>query len=202
MFKNCKIHGIFPTPIIHFKFKDHLKHNFNFTKITQEVKKPETWVLPLHTSFPNISNKDIVINKKELNNLKKDIKKNIDIVFEEINLPKEYIISNIWYNLYTNNQGQEAHDHLSTLYDKQPYWSGIYYYKNSSPTVFYRPDKLHKFQNFQTNSESKLHFFYIDNWFPLVEDGDIVLFPSYLTHGTLNRNQEKRITFAFNLLLK
>ena len=50
--------------------------------------------------------------------------------------------------------------------------------------------------------DSKLRHFYFTSWMPDIKDGDIILFPSYLNHKTnINKTNNKRITFSFNLYL-
>lgn len=197
------VHNIFPTPLIHINFSKHKKFSFNFEKIKNKTNKPKNWLNEVYTSFPNISEKDKCIRNQDLKKLKKNIKEDIDVVFNELNIPTLYSMDELWYNVYNQNQSQESHSHLSELNKKNPYWSGVYYYKNCTPTIFLREDNLPLLQNFSVNMDSKLKHFYFMEYAPDVKDGDIVLFPSYLKHKTnINNNKELKVTFSFNLYLK
>ena len=202
MQKNLLVYNIFPTPIIHLKLSTHNNFKFNFEDIKDKDTKPENWLDSVYTSFPNVLNNDKYIKTKDLLKIKKDIKKEIDIVFKELEIPTSYSIKEFWYNVYHKNQSQESHMHLSEINKKNPYWSGVYYYSNCEPTIFLRNDINPLLQNFNKNMDSKLKHFYFTSWMPDIKDGDIILFPSYLNHKTnINKTNNKRITFSFNLYL-
>ena len=193
--------GLFPVPIIHIKFDQH--HKYEFPIIKQEDRKPKNWNIPLNTAFPNIKEDDSFISLKIANELKSDIKESIDSVFKELNITTGYRIKEFWYNIYHKNQGQEVHTHLSLV---NPYWCGIYYNKNSTPTGFVREDGLHAVHNVLEWGNSKLNSFFLDDIILPAEDGDILLFPPYLKHFVplqekIDSDDKMRLTFSFNLFL-
>lgn len=201
MFKNYSISEIFSTPIIKIKFKYHKKYKFK--DIEKKEKYPGHWKIPLNTTFPNIITSDEFIDIQTINHLKLDIKKSINVVFKKLNLPVNYEFNNFWYNIYHLNQGQEPHNHLPQdgLHLEKIYWSGIYYAKNATPTSFFTPSSFGDLYNFLGASDSKLKKFYTHKILLEVNDGDILLFPPYLTHSVSKVEKENpmRLTFSFNL---
>lgn len=175
-----------------------------FKDIEKQVNIPEHCSMPLNTTFPNTSKNDTFINQDILQSLKNDIINSVSIALKELNfLSTNVTLLNFWYNIYHDNQGQEKHWHMPICGEIYPHWSGIYYNKNSSPTIFYKgenPDgHFHKFKGHET---SKLKECYWDYFFPTVNDGDILLFPPYLYHSVKSEEKHKsnmRLTFAFNL---
>ena len=195
-----RIAGLFAVPTILIKFKHHGK--YNFPAIASKDNTPAGWSMPLNTSFPNINESDDFIGLEKSVELKTDIKREIDYVFKEINISREYSINEFWYNIYHQDQGQEPHRHLGT---STPYWCGIYYNKNASPTVFSKDDGIHTVHWVPNWENSKLSLFFSNNVAIPVVDGDIVLFPPYLKHGVpkqekINSDDKMRLTFSFNLL--
>lgn len=97
--------------------------------------------------------------------------------------PKSSRVVEIWYNHYTFGQTQEVHSHGNHMDI-----SGIYLLKldEINKTVFY---------SYPTTS-TRLH----RNTKQLVEakEGDIILFPSHLSHYVLPCEKE-RVTVAFNI---
>ena len=200
---NYEIKGLFPVPIIVIKFEQHEKYS-NLPIMTKKDVRPKSWTVPLNTSYPNIISDDDFISMEKVKELKSDIKTTIDSVFKEINISTDYWIKNFWYNIYHNHQGQEAHNHLGTLI---PYWCGIYYNKNPTPTVFCKgqgPHDVHRHQ-IPDNASSELAPFFTDVADDTFTEGDIILFPPYVEHFVTEQNgidsdDKMRVTFSFNLM--
>jgi hypothetical protein len=191
----------FAVPIIKFEFKYHDRYKFN--EIEKIERIPVEWAKSINSSFPNIRDDDYLISPNIRDSLINDLKESIQDVFEELNIPKEFYFQEFWYNVYHDGQGQEAHNHLPFAHGRLPYWSGIYYNKNASPTKFIRPDRLYATQLFEGYKESSLSNFYFYSFHPDVNDGDIILFPPYLDHYIDEDEQRKdnmRLTFAFNMI--
>lgn len=193
--------GAFYVPFIKIKFSNHKKYNFP-KFIEKKDWRPNNWKIPVHTTFPNIPDNNQFISNKQKNDLKNDLIIDIKKVFSEINIPSDIYFPNFWYNIYHENQGQEPHNHLSGVGEKLAYWSGIYYYQNSSPTVFTRSDYLYKTQEFFGYENSGLSDFFNETFYPSINDGDIILFPPYLEHHVPIQNRTEktmRVTFSFNI---
>ena len=202
MSKNFETIGLFPVPIIRIKFKDHYK--YNFSEVEKKDKKPSGWKISVNTTFPNIPDDDLMVPSTVRDSLMKDVKDGIVDVFEQLNIPTNIGYSNFWYNIYHDNQGQEIHNHLAYIGQTVPYWAGVYYNKNSTPTTFHRDDGNYRTQLFHGAESTSLAPWLSPNGAPSVEDGDILLFPPYLPHSVESKPQHKnsmRMTFSFNITL-
>ena len=90
------------------------------------------------------------------------------------------------------------------LQSSVPFWSGVYYNKNASPTKFFNDNAMINTQKFRGVEETALSTCLAEGYFPPVKDGDIVLFPPYLEHSVESQPQHKdsmRMTFSFNIFL-
>ena len=202
MSRNFETLGLFPVPVIKIKFKDHYK--YNFSEVEKRDEKPDDWISSVHTSFPGISNDDPIVSSSVRDSLESDLKNCIGEVFKEIGLPTTIKFTNMWYNIYHENQGQEPHRHLPMVGGIMPFWSGIYYNKNASPTKFIRDDKLFITQLFEGYENSEMAFPLSTDFSPKVKDGDILLFPPHLEHLVESKPHHKdkmRMTFSFNINL-
>ena len=197
------IGGLFPVPTIKIKFKQHDKYNFPL--VAKKDAKPSTWEGSLNTTFPNIIAGDDFISMEKTGELKTDISNAIIPVFNEINISTKFAITDFWYNIYHQNQGQERHDHLGPL---NLYWCGIYYNKNASPTVFCNRREGHHATHVHQvpdHASSKLEGLFKPNAVIPTMEGDIILFPPYLEHfvpeqKNIVSDDNMRVTFSFNLL--
>ena len=200
---NYEMLGLFPVPLIVIKFKDH--HKYDFPEVEKKDNKPYNWVDSVNTSFPIIKDDDPIISPVVRDNLKRDLKDSIVEVFRQLNFPTNIDFLELWYNIYHDNQGQEKHDHVSHVGQTVPFWSGIYYNKNASPTEFFKCNStITDTQKFDGYRESALASCLAKSVSPDAKDGDILLFPPYLKHSVKSKPQHKnemRMTFSFNITL-
>ena len=202
MSNNFEMIGLFPVPFLKIKFKDH--HKYDFAEVEKKDQKPDAWVDSVHTTFPNIRDDDVVVSPMIRDSLKIDLKSSIVEVFQQLNLPINIEFLQLWYNIYHDNQGQEKHNHFSQVGQLVPFWSGIYYNKNASPTKFFNNNFMRKTQEFYGFEETKLSPCLAEACHFPVEDGDIILFPPYLEHSvesTVEHKNSMRMTFSFNITL-
>jgi hypothetical protein len=202
MSKDFEIMGLFAVPLLKIKFKDHYK--YNFPEVKKKDQKPDSWVKSLHTTFPDIPDNDPIVSSFVKDSLRKDLKDSLVNVFKEINLPDTIDFTNLWYNIYHDNQGQEKHSHLAFVGQIAPLWSGVYYNKNASPTRFFRSDRLYRTQILPEAQNTALDVCLAENFSPEVEDGDILIFPPYLEHSVASTPEHKnkmRMTFSFNIVV-
>ena len=203
MSKNFELIGYFQIPIIKIEFKNHYK--YNFSEVEKRDHKPHCWVDSVHTTFPDIPDNDPIVPSFARDNLARDLKDSIVNVFKKINLPTTIDFTNLWYNIYHDNQGQEKHNHLALVGEPTPFWSGVYYNKNASPTKFYNDNRMIETQKYIGYEKGPIGSCLCNDASPLVEDGDILLFPPYLEHSVKSQSQHKdrmRMTFSFNIELK
>ena len=202
MSNNFEMIGLFPVPLLKIKFKDHYK--YNFPEVEKKDHKPDSWVKSLHTTFPSIPDDDLIVPSSVRDSLLRDLKDAIVDVSKKLNLPINIKFLSLWYNIYHDNQGQERHVHFSDIGKTVPFWSGIYYNKNASPTKFFNINDMVDTQKFCGFEKTSLSSCLAEACFPPVEDGDIVLFPPYLPHSVASKFEHKnkmRMTFSFNITL-
>lgn len=108
-----------------------------------------------------------------------------------------------WYNLSCNGSYQEVHDHLGgpipisyaaihyVIFDKNEHFS----------TVFYNPlESILKTLQPTTKDQLRPHDFQVFQKTLDVEEGDLIIFPSYVSHSVMTQLSDKlRATIAFNI---
>jgi len=187
-----EIYSIFPIPVyiskinreltpIELKFIDKNKNNF-------------------HKNEGNITSLDnYILNKKEFKNLKKEFYLRIKDYFNKIIVTNNNItpyITQSWLNYTETNQYHHKHEHPNSLV------SGVFYIncnEKFDKITFYKKDsystiklEIKKFNLWNSTSW----------WFP-VKTGDIILFPSYLTHAVETKQGDNtRTSLAFNVFIK
>ena len=202
MSNNFELIGLFPIPVIKIKFEDHYK--YNFPEVEKKDNKPDDWNCSVYTTFPNIQDDDPIVSPSVRDSLMSDLTDTFVKVFLELNIPNKISMHDFWYNIYHDNQGQEQHAHLPEVGGTLPFWSGIYYNKNPSPTNFIRSDITYRTHLFPGYDKTALASPLAAEFSPDVEDGDILLFPPYLLHSvkSLPKHKNKmRMTFSFNIYI-
>jgi uncharacterized protein (TIGR02466 family) len=188
----AKINNIFPTPIYMSKLNRELtKKELSFINKTK---------LKTFTNEGNIHSKDTyILNNKEFKYLKEDLNLKIQDYFDKIISPANKIIPYItqsWLNYTEKNQYHHKHAHPNSLV------SGVFYincHEKFDKIKFFKKE-TYRIIALETkdwnlwNSESW--------WFP-VKTGDIIMFPSSLTHMVENKEGDNtRISLAFNVFIK
>jgi hypothetical protein len=189
---------LFSVPVIKFKFSKHNKYTFPDIGKCENI--PDGWELSLNSSFPNIEDNDSFIDSATRDSLENDLLIDIKKVLSTLKLSSSVFLKSLWYNIYHDNQGQEAHDHICGAGETNNYWSGIYYNKGSSPTTFHNAHKYMKLCRPPEVGEIMSEF-YNDMHSAEVEDGDVILFPPWLVHEVIPDKKRKhmRLTFTFNV---
>ena len=190
--KLSSITGIFPTPIYISKLNRKLN--------SKELLFIDKTKLDVHNNEGNTtSNDNYILNNKNFKNLKSDLDLIIKDYFNKIICPTNSItpyITQSWLNYTETNQHHHKHEHQNSLI------SGVFYVNSDEKfdkIKFYKKDVYQiikpevKEWNLW-NSESW--------WFP-VKTGDIILFPSSLTHMVETKQGDNtRISLAFNVFIK
>lgn len=126
--------------------------------------------------------------EKEINNHLKNINDTLD-----------YAIENVWYNIYTKNDFQEPHNHVGT-YNNTSALSCIYCLKKSDARLYFMNPQYvqQKLCGVHTIFQKKNN--YTEYYYPDVEEGTIIIFPSYLYHGVSpQKSEDERITIVCNI---
>lgn len=108
-------------------------------------------------------------------------------------------IESIWYNVYTDGEYQEVHDHLGTPL-KPSHFSFIHFL--SYDKKIHRPPEFHdplsQIRNLSIELDrTRCGHVYV----PDVKEGDLLMFPSYLQHCVPSGKSTiyPRITISFNV---
>lgn len=163
----------------HKKIKKYITNNI------RQYGTPSSWNCSVNSSFGQDNGwlVDIVSMYRD----------NYDEYFAQFNMKCNMHLIDIWYNEYFNSQYQERHHHLPADISCIHYISLA---ESHSGTTFINPYSLHNASNSLMNCKSPHTFT------PYVQEGDIVIFPSYLEHFVRVQSvEEQRITLSWNYRL-
>jgi len=185
------IYGIFSTPVYQTKL------NKEFTK--EEKKFIEKTKLDVYKNEGNVtSNNNYILDTKPLKNIKKKLDEIIKDYFDKIISPANNIkpyITQSWLNYTETNQYHHKHEHLNSLV------SGVFYINCHE-----EHDKIKFFNNRYQTIKPEVKNWNIwnsDSWWFSVKTGDVILFPSSLTHMVETKQGDNtRISLAFNVFIK
>ena len=187
----ANISGIFPTPIYISKLN---------RKITdKELSFIDKTKLDVYKNEGNTtSNDNYILNHKAFKELKTDLDLIVQDYFEKVISPTDAItpyITQSWLNYTETNQYHHKHQHPNSLV------SGVFYINCD--------DKFDKIKFFNTKYKTikpeikNWNIWNSESWWFSVKTGDIILFPSSLTHMVENKEgTNTRISLAFNVFIK
>jgi uncharacterized protein (TIGR02466 family) len=187
----ANINGIFPTPIYISKVE---------RKLTPlELKFVDKNKKDFYKNDGNItSNNNYILNEKPFADIKKELNLRVQDYFDKVISPANNItpyITQSWLNYTETNQYHHKHAHPNSLV------SGVFYincHEEHDKIKFfndnYKTIKLEVKDWNMWNSES---------WWFSVKTGDVILFPSSLTHMVETKQGDNtRISLAFNVFIK
>ena len=185
------INGIFPTPIYISKL------NRELTPL--ELKFVDKSKKDSHKNDGNItSNNNYILNEKPFANIKKELDLRLQDYFDKVISPANSItpyITQSWLNYTETNQYHHKHAHPNSLV------SGVFYINCHE-----EHDKIKFFNdNYKTiKLEVKdWNLYNSESWWFSVKTGDVILFPSSLTHMVETKQGDNtRISLAFNVFIK
>jgi uncharacterized protein (TIGR02466 family) len=185
------INGIFPTPIYTSKLNRELnKEELSFIDNTK---------LDVYKNEGNTTSKNnYILNNKSFKNLKNELDLRIQDYFDKIICPANNItpyITQSWLNYTETNQFHHKHAHPNSLV------SGVFYINCHE-----EHDKIKFFDEKYKTIKPEVKTWNLWNseswWFP-VKTGDIILFPSSLSHMVeTKQGTNTRISLAFNTFVK
>jgi len=188
---NHQIIDIFPTPIYITKL------NRDLTK--EELLFVDKTKLDVYKNIGNTtSNDNYILNNKIFENLKINLDLIVKDYFDKIicsaNDIKPYITQS-WLNFTETNQYHSKHRHSNSLV------SGVFYINCDE-----KFDRIGFFKNDYNTIKLKIkeyNFWNAESWWLTVKTGDILLFPSSLTHMVETKERtDTRISLAFNIFIK
>jgi uncharacterized protein (TIGR02466 family) len=185
------INSIFPTPIYISKL------NRDFTPL--EIKFLNKKEKDTYNNEGNItSNDNYVLNEKPFLNLKNELDLKVKEYFDNIICPSNKVkpyITQSWLNYTKRNQYHHKHQHPNSLV------SGVFYINAD--------EKLDKIKFFKEDYQpikleiKEYNLFNSQSWWFTVKTGDIVLFPSSLTHMVETKEGDNtRVSLAFNVFVE
>jgi uncharacterized protein (TIGR02466 family) len=185
------INGIFPTPIYISKLDRELT--------PLELKFVDKNKKDFYKNQGNITtNNNYILNEKPFTNIKKELDLKIQDYFDKVISTANNItpyITQSWLNYTETNQYHHKHAHPNSLI------SGVFYINCHE-----EHDKIKFFNdNYKTiKLEVKdWNLYNSETWWFSVKTGDIILFPSSLTHMVETKQGDNtRISLAFNVFIK
>lgn len=185
------INGIFPTPIYISKLdRDITVKELLFIDNT----KLDTYKNEGNTT----SNDNYILNNKVFKTLKEELDLRVQDYFDKVISPSNNItpyITQSWLNYTETNQYHHKHQHPNSLV------SGVFYINCNE-----EHDKIKFFNDKYSTIKPEVKDYNIWNsetWWFSVKTGDIILFPSSLTHMVENKQGDNtRISLAFNIFIK
>jgi uncharacterized protein (TIGR02466 family) len=185
------INGIFPTPIY-------------MSKLDRELTKKElTFVekskLNFYRNEGNItSNDNYILNQKVFSSLKEDLYLRVQDYFNKVLSTTDAVtpfITQSWLNYTETNQFHHKHAHPNSIV------SGVFYINCHEEF-----DKIKFFNDGYKTIKPEVkdwNLYNSETWWFTVKTGDIILFPSSLTHMVETKEGDNtRISLAFNVFIK
>jgi uncharacterized protein (TIGR02466 family) len=185
------INGIFPTPIYISKLDRELT--------PLELKFVDKNKKDFYKNEGNITtNNNYILNKKPFANIKKELDLKVQDYFDKVISPANKItpyITQSWLNYTETNQYHHKHAHPNSLV------SGVFYINCDE-----KHDKIKFFNDNYKTIKLEIKDWNIwnsESWWFSVKTGDIILFPSSLSHMVENKEgTNTRISLAFNVFIK
>ena len=185
------INGIFPTPIyiskIHRKLTSKELSFIDKTKLNTFNNEGNT-----------TSDDNYILNNKQFKDLKEELNLKIQDYFDKVISPANKItpcITQSWLNYTEINQYHHKHAHSNSLI------SGVFYINCHK-----EHDKIKFFNDKYSTIKIEVKDWNIWNsetWWFSVKTGDVILFPSSLTHMVETKEGDNtRISLAFNVFIK
>ena len=193
-----KVRNLFPVPIFHYKLENYKETNKELLNYILELQKNDKignthsnrggW----HSQNFDIVNQGPPINF--LNKIKDYLKHIISNEFGWKYVPNKQRIVAMWAIINKKNSFNVAHNHQNC------YFGSAYYVKkpkNSGDITFFDPKqaKTHRFPKVEKYTEYSSETVTIKP-----EEGDLLIFPSYLYHSVgENLSEDDRVVISFNV---
>ncbi|MEE2689478.1 MAG: TIGR02466 family protein [Pseudomonadota bacterium] len=200
-FKNTELHALFPCPIQISKLADAVAVNKRLMLEIKRIKKntpngrPEVWTSPVYTT---LNTSDQLHLLPEFTFFFSEMEIEIVKFAQALGMDYENYplrMKDCWFNVYRSNDGQEPHNHNNSFI------SGSYYVSipdGSSGIRFHSPVCDNMFVP-PTSQRTQLNRTLVE---VDVEEGDLVLFPSWLKHSVQPAKfKNERISISFNVFM-
>lgn len=184
-----QLNAIFPTPVQ----QGNIGRNFTQEELdyVNYWGKDGNW----HNNMGNItSNNRYVLDDPKMKDVRDFAQRAIDNFLNVVIIPKTSVklaITQSWFNYTEEGQYHHTHEHPNS------YLSGVIYFDadhDKDKIIFHKKG----YQQIKLPTE-KFEWYNSDSWFFQVKTGDIVVFPSSLTHNVeTKQGTNRRVSLAFN----
>tara|TARA_A200000159_G_scaffold2436_1_gene2595 strand:- start:1573 stop:2154 length:582 start_codon:yes stop_codon:yes gene_type:complete len=169
----------------HQQLKDKLLSELTVDKLSQ----PKEWNCSVQSSFETDNN-------FSWDYFYECIKPNLLDMHQQLkgNPLHQFNMTEAWLNKYERGDSQEVHTHIGA--DNTTFSCSYFaqYAPNDARFLFYDPDQTKHLGEF-----SKHYGGVVNTWFPDVQEGDIIIFPSWIHHQVEpHRSDTTRITVSAN----
>ena len=169
----------------HQELKDKLLSELTDDKLSQ----PKEWNCSVQSSFETDNN-------FSWDYFYECIKPNLLDMHQQLkgNPLHQFTMTEAWLNKYGRGDSQEVHTHIGA--DNCTFSCSYFaqYALNDARFLFYDPDQTKHLVEF-----TKHYSGVVNTWFPDVQEGDIIIFPSWLHHQVEpHRSDTTRITVSAN----
>ena len=185
-----KVTGIFPVPIYQTTLNRELTtEEISFCNQLEKIK---------NTGNYNSKN-NYILDEKPLAKLKEELFLRVENFFERIVTPKYNVspyITQSWINWTETNETHHMHAHSNSFI------SGVFYLNANRE---YDSIKFHRHNTYQGLKipTSDSHVFNSQSWTFSVHTGEIILFPSYLSHEVNEKiGDNVRTSLSFNTYVR
>jgi uncharacterized protein (TIGR02466 family) len=189
--KEPVLHGLFPTPLI-------------FTNIEREFTKEELEFFDEQgkTTFKNDGNvtslDNYLMKHDAMSTIKQELTESLQMFLDNIIKPKDDVkpyVTQSWLNYTAENQYHHKHAHPNS------FLSGVLYV-NADPEKDKITFSTENYKQIKLNPK-EFNWYNAESWYFTVKPGDIVVFPSHLTHMVEQKaGTNTRISLAFNSFLR
>jgi len=199
-----RLEFLFPTPVVITKIEKHEEHKARVLPVLEQKFKDSPnqtapWASMEHTWTSFEKDSGLHIWDEQFDKTVHDFLNYL----QGSPIKFDYIVDS-WLNIHDSNMYMEQHEHGGAIV------SGIYYLqfdKNKDfPATFMNPsnrgieDWSLKHTDFHSENDA-LHISTFPNYLN-IEEGDLILFPSYLTHfvkRSRGQHDKLRVSYAFNV---
>ena len=192
-----KVCTLFPEFYYHGEVENHqaLKDKLLSEMNDAQLSQPREWNCSIQSSFETNTN----MTDFSWDFFYDSIKPNLIEMHTELggNPTLQFNMTEAWLNKYKRGDSQEVHTHIGG--DNTTFSCAYFaqYANNDAKFIFYDPDQTKHLGNYSK------HYSTVNTWFPDVQEGDIIIFPSWLHHQVdVHRSDTTRITVSANFQIK
>ena len=186
-----QIWTLFPQFYYHGEVENHqqLKDKLLSELTDDKLSQPKEWNFSVQSSFETDNN-------FSWDYFYECIKPNLIDMHQQLNGNPlhQFKMTEAWLNKYERGDSQEVHTHIGA--DNCTFSCSYFaqYALNDARFLFYDPDQTKHLGDFTKHYDGV-----VNTWFPDVQEGDIIIFPSWIHHQVEpHRSDTTRITVSAN----